>query len=151
MHPRVHKLTAAALAGAVFVACAPEAAPPPTLARLDFDGCVPWIGQPIDRVCAPRSVREGAKLELEVSGEASCGSTVEKCSVRVDGRDVYLSIDGRTCSQGPTEDCSKGRRTVCSIPPLDIGRHRILYEDNTGRSFVLDAVADPLAATTCSL
>lgn len=137
--------------GIVLVACAPEAAPPPTLARMDFEGCVPWVGQPIDRVCAPRSLREGAPITLEVAAESSCGSSIDKCSVRIDGKDVFLSMDGKACTQGPGEDCSKGHRAVCNIPPLDAGRHRIRFEDTTGRSIVFDVVPDPTATTNCTL
>jgi hypothetical protein len=136
----------------ILVACASAESAPPTLARLDFEGCVPWEGEPIDRVCVPREAREGAPLTFEAAGDASCGSSVERCSVRVEGRDVVVSLGGRTCTTGPSPGCSRAsNRVVCKLPALDVGRYRVRYDDASGRADTLDVVADPRAATTCSL
>jgi hypothetical protein len=140
------------LPATALAACESAETVPPTLARLDFEGCVPWEGQPIDRVCVPREAREGATLTFEAAGDASCGSSVERCSVRVEGREVVVSLGGKTCTTGPSPGCSGSKeRVVCKLPALDVGRYRVRYDDASGRADTLDVVADPRAATSCSL
>lgn len=138
----------------VLVLAACESDPPPPqipLARLQGTGCVAYEGQPLDRVCVPRAARENAALVLEVEERCgSCSTSVEKCTVTVDGRDITLSLDGKTChvSGGCADVCTK-RRVACRIPALGGGRYTLRHGDGSGRVDVLEVAAG--GATQCAL
>lgn len=134
------------------VAC--ESDPPPAkipLARLTGSGCVAWEGQPVDRVCVPRTARENSPLVLEVEERCgTCSTSVEKCTVSVEGRDITLSLDGRSChvSSSCADVCIK-RRIACRVPALGGGRYTLRYADGSGRMDVLEVGAG--GAPSCTL
>ena len=133
-------------------ACAGD--PPPAqipLARLTGVGCIAYEGQPIDRVCVPPAARENAPVTLELEERCgSCSTTVERCTVTVDGRDILLSLDGQSCNapRDCADVCTK-RRTVCRLPALGSGRYAIRYADGAGRVDLLEIAAG--GVSTCAL
>lgn len=142
---------------AVASGCA-EAPPPAPIERFEpmaAGTCREWTGQPIDRVCVPRVVRENAKLTLEISESCgACGTTAERCTVTVDEKNVTLSLDGRVCEPPPGAQCADAcarRRVVCRIPPLQSGRYLLRWGDMSGRVDTLDVTTDPTAPSSCSL
>ena len=139
------------LAGTLVACASNEAAPPIAPVVLTQAGCREWVGQPIERACVPREAREGAKLALDVAGSSGgCGTSVDRCTVRVDGRTITLSLDGRTCTAEAT--CTPSQpRVACVIPALEAGKYVVRYEDGSGRTSVLDVVPDASAATSCRL
>lgn len=134
-------------------ACASDPPPPQiSLARLASAGCLAYDGQPIDRVCLPKAGGENVPLVLELEERCgSCATTVERCSVTVDGRDVTLSLDGRSCPapSGSCADVCTKRRVACRLPALPAGRYAVRYADGTGRVDVLEIAAG--GATQCAL
>lgn len=151
--PPVRRLLASILAGASsLAACAGEPASPAIeLARLRSVGCVAYEGQPVDRACVPRAARENARFVLELEERCgSCATTVERCAVRVEGKEITLSLDGRSCN--PREACADvctKRRVACEIPPLPGGRYALRYADGSGRVDVLEVAAG--GAVRCAL
>lgn len=154
MRPSAIPLVLPALPAALLTmaACAAEAPPPQiALARLTGSGCVAYPGQPIDRVCIPRAAREGTPIALEVEQRcASCSASIERCTVSVEGRDVTLSLDGRSCTvdRACSEACTN-RRAVCRLPALALGRYTLRYADRSGRVDVLEVAAG--GAERCAL
>ena len=119
----------------VAVACSDPPPPQIPLARLTDEGCTAYPAQPIDRTCLPHVAAENVPLAFEVEERCgTCSSSIEKCTVEVVGRDVTLSLDGKSChNRGPcTETCAK-RRAVCHLPALPAGRYNIRYADAEGR------------------
>lgn len=140
------------LGGLLLAAC--ESDPPPPripLARLAGAGCVAYDGQPLDRVCVPRSARENTALVLEVEQRCgSCSTGVERCTVTVAGRDITLSLDGQSCQVAETcaDGCTK-RRIACRLPALPGGRYTLRHGDGSGRVDVLEVAAG--GDTHCAL
>jgi hypothetical protein len=117
------------------VACSDPPPPQIPLARLTDEGCTGYPAQPIDRTCLPHLAAENVPLTFEVEEKCgTCSSSIEKCTVEVAGKDVTLSLDGKSCHvTGPcTETCTK-RRAVCRIPELPAGRYNVRYADAEGR------------------
>ena len=145
-----------ALASILTVACNAEPNTAIALARPAAPGsCMEWIGQPVDRTCIPHRAKADVPLVLEIEERCgACGSTVERCSVTVEGRTVTLSLDGRACepavgTQCP-EACGKGR-IKCNVPPLTEGRYEVRYGDTSGRVDVFDVSQEPDSRTSCAL
>ncbi len=136
----------------LLAACASDPPPPRIpLARLAGTDCVAYEGQPLDRVCVPRAARENTALVLEVEERCgSCATTVDRCTVTVEGRDVILSLDGKSCqrSSACAEVCTK-RRVACRVPALGGGRYTLRYGDGSGRVAVLEVAAG--GAAQCAL
>lgn len=123
------------LALLVATACADPPPPQIPLARLRDEGCTTYPAQPIDRTCLPARAAENVALALEVEEKCgTCSSSVERCTVTVDGKDVTLSLDGQSCHTDKPcpEMCSK-RRAFCRLPALPAGRYNIRYADAEGR------------------
>jgi hypothetical protein len=159
--PRVLPSAALVLAAASVASACASSEPPQAIAlvHLTQAGCRQWDGQPVGRVCLPRSAREGVKLMLEAAGTcAGCGTVPERCTVSVDGRTVTLSLDGRTCGDDATGARAEAAnatcacpKLTCAIPPLEAGRYAVRFEDGSDRTNVLEVVPDATAATACSL
>lgn len=158
MSPRFR--STAVVAG--MIACAAcacgESASPPQIARFEplaAGTCRAWEGQPIDRVCVPRLVRENAPIALEIAESCgACGTTADRCTVTVEQKDVTLSLDGKVCEPPPGVSCSQEcarRRVVCRIPPLLAGRYVLRWGDMSGRVDTLDVTTDPAAPSSCAL
>lgn len=128
--------------------------PPPAqipLARLTDEGCSAYPAQPIDRMCLPHVANENVPLALEVEERCgTCSSSVERCTVTVEGKDVTVSLDGQSCHRTDPcpETCSK-RRAVCRVPALPAGRYNIRHADAEGRVEHLEV--GPGGATKCTL
>lgn len=88
----------------------------------------------MDRVCLPHRASENQPLALEAEEKCgTCSSSLEKCTVTVEGKDVTLSLDGKSChNQSCGETCAK-RRAICRVPALPAGRYNIRYADAEGR------------------
>lgn len=140
---------------ALVVACGKEPEPVFPLAAPAAPGtCTEWRGQPVDRTCVPRVARAGEPLVLEVEERCGACSTVERCTVLVDGRTVTLSLDGKACEPPPGASCPEAcgkSRIRCEVPPLLEGKYSIRYGDTSGRVDVLEVSEAPDAATTCVL
>lgn len=154
--PRIRASLAGALPAALLViACGKEPEPLFPLAAPAAPGtCTEWRGQPVDRTCVPRVARAGEPLVLEVEERCGACSTVERCTVDVDGRTVTLSLDGRACEPPPGASCPEAcgkSRIRCQVPPLLEGKYTIRYGDTSGRVDVLEVAETPDAATTCVL
>src|SRR5688572_25936001 len=101
--------TLLALVVLLFVAaCANEGPPPIMPFAMPRGGCVEDKGHAIDRACVPRSVKEST-LHLEVEGCVNACSMIEACSVKVDGREIVLSLDGKTCDADCDMSCTPRR------------------------------------------
>ena len=116
------------------LACSDPPPPQIPLARLTDEGCTAYPAQPMDRVCLPHRAAENVPLALEAEEKCgTCSSSIEKCSVTVEGKDVTLSLDGKSChNQSCDATCGK-RRAVCRLPALPAGRYNIRYADAEGR------------------
>jgi len=117
--------------------------------------CVEWNGQPVDRTCIPRLAKADEPLVLEIEERCgACGSTVERCTVSVEGRVLTLSLDGKACEPANgavcPEACAKNR-VRCRVPPLPEARYEIRYGDTSGRVEVLDVAPVAHATTVCAL
>jgi hypothetical protein len=118
----------------LWVACSDPPPPRIPLARLTDEGCTAYPAQPIDRVCLPHLASENVPLALEAEEKCgTCSSSIEKCSVTVEGKDVTLSLDGKSCHDAAPcpEACAK-RRAVCRLPALPAGRYNIRRADAEG-------------------
>lgn len=128
--------------------------PPPAqipLARLTDEGCTAYPAQPIARTCLPRLASENTALALEVEEKCgTCTSSIEKCSVEVSGKDIILSLDGKSCHRSDPcpETCAK-HRAVCRLPALPAGRYNIRYADTEGRVDPLEV--GPGGSSKCAL
>jgi hypothetical protein len=135
-----------------FFACGSDPPPPQIpLARLGTDRCVAYPAQPIDRTCLPRLAAENTPLALEVEERCgSCSSSIEKCAVTVAGKDITLSLDGRSCrvDEPCNASCTKNR-AVCRLPALSAGRYNVRYADADGRVEPLEIGAG--GVTKCAL
>jgi hypothetical protein len=117
------------------LACSDPPPPQIPLARLTNEGCTAYPAQPIDRTCLPRLAAENVALAFEVEERCgTCSSSVEKCSVTVDGKDLTFSLDGQSCHQpGPCPEVCSKRRAFCRLPALPAGRYNVRYADAEGR------------------
>lgn len=120
---------------AAVVACSDPPAPQIPLARLTDEGCTAYPAQPIDRTCLPHVASENVALSFEVEEKCgTCSASIERCTVTVSGKDVTLSLDGKSCQNaGPCPETCAKRRAVCRIPALPGGRYNIRYADAEGR------------------
>lgn len=136
--------------GVFLAACANEASPPPiTPFSMPRGGCVEDKGHTIERACVPRSVRESA-LVMEVEGCVNECSLIETCSVQVDGREIVLSLDGKTCDADCDMSC-RPHKVTCTTPKLDPGKYLVRYGDGSGRVDLVEVGFDEGAAARCSL
>jgi hypothetical protein len=117
------------------IACSDPPPPQIPLARLTDEGCTAYPAQPIDRMCLPHVASENVPLALEVEEKCgTCSSSIEKCSITVEGKDITVSLDGKSChGQGPCPETCAKRHAICRIPALPAGRYNIRYADAEGR------------------
>lgn len=135
----------------VMVGCSDPPPPQIPLARLTDEGCTAYPAQPMDKVCLPHVASENVPLALEAEEKCgTCSATIEKCTVTVEGKDVTLSLDGKTCHNAAPcpETCAK-RRAICRLPALPAGRYNIRYADSEGRVEHLEV--GPGGTAKCSL
>jgi len=114
-----------------------------------------WVGQPVDRTCIPRMAKADEPLVLEVEERCgACGSTIERCSVTLEGRTLTLSLDGKACEPAAgtscPESCGKGK-IRCEVPPLPEGKYEVRYGDTSGRIDHFEVAPVPDAKTRCIL
>lgn len=139
----------AAIVVALFAAACANEPPPLTPFSMPRGGCVEDKGHSIERACIPRAVKEST-LHLEVEGCVNACSMIESCSVRVDGREIVLSLDGKTCDADCDTICTP-KRVLCETPKLDPGRYLVRYGDGSGRTDLVEVGFDEGTASRCAL